>query len=128
MDAAGLHAFHGSELPYVFGTPDRLGPNWPKIPETAQEDALSAAMMDYWASFAATGTPKAKGQPDWPAFDGVRSYMHFADSPQPKHQLMPGMYELNEAVMCRRRAQGDQPWNWNVGLASPPLPPAAAGC
>jgi para-nitrobenzyl esterase len=40
---------------------------------------------------------------------------------------MPGMYDLNEEVMCRRRAQGSQPWLWNVGVASPPLPPKG-GC
>ena len=123
---ADLHAFHASELPYMFGTPDRLGPNWPKVPDTAEERALSEAMLDYWASFAATGTPVAKNQPDWPAFDTARSYMRFAGRPLPERGLMPGMYELNEEVMCRRRAQGDQPWNWNVGLASPPLPPKGA--
>ena len=37
-------------------------------------------------------------------------------------------YALNEAVVCRRRAAGDQPWHWNVGIASPPLPPRAEGC
>ena len=36
-DTAGLHAFHGSELPYVFGTLDRTPPLWPKIPATAVE-------------------------------------------------------------------------------------------
>ena len=36
-DAAGLHAFHASELPYVFGTFDRTSPLWPKIPATPQE-------------------------------------------------------------------------------------------
>ncbi len=128
MDAAGLHAFHASELPYVFGTPDKLGPNWPKIPSTAGETALSEAMLDYWASFAKDGKPRAKGQPDGPAYDGSRAFMHFADGPKPAQGMMPGMYELNEEVMCRRRAQGDQPWNWNVGLASPPMPPRAAGC
>jgi para-nitrobenzyl esterase len=125
MEAAGLHAFHASELPYVFGTTDRSGPNWPKIPPTADEHALSEAMLDYWASFAARGKPTAKGRPAWPSFDGSRAYMHFAVKPEPAVQLMPGMYELNEEVMCRRRASGNQPWNWNVGLASPPLPNAA---
>jgi hypothetical protein len=37
---------------------------------------------------------------------------------------MPGMYELNEQVVCRRRAKGGVPWHWNVGLVSPPLPAA----
>jgi len=38
------------------------------------------------------------------------------------------MFTLNEEVMCRRRAKGDQPWNWNVGLASPAMPPKVPGC
>jgi para-nitrobenzyl esterase len=54
--------------------------------------------------------------------------MAFEDRPQPRQGLLPGMYELNEAVVCRRRAQGDTPWNWNVGLWSPSLPPAASSC
>ncbi|MCL6683177.1 carboxylesterase/lipase family protein [Sphingomonas alba] len=128
MDKAGLHAFHASELPYMFGTFDKLGPNWPKIPATATEQSMSEAMLDYWASFAATGKPTAKNQPAWPAYGATRSFMHFASTPQPASELMPGMFKLNEEVMCRRRAQGNQPWNWNVGIASPSMPPKAAGC
>ena len=54
--------------------------------------------------------------------------MAFEDVPRPKTHLMPGMYELNEQVVCRRRAAGGIPWHWNVGLASPPLPPEAPQC
>jgi para-nitrobenzyl esterase len=54
--------------------------------------------------------------------------MTFADEPRVAAHLMPGMYELNEAVVCRRRAHGGQPWNWNVGLLSPRLPPPAEPC
>jgi len=128
MDEAGLHAFHASEIPYMFGAADRLGPNWPKIPAEPAEQSLSKAMMDYWASFAATGKPTARNQPDWPAYGLTRAYMRFAGTPLPEQGLMPGMFELNEEVMCRRRASGSAPWNWNVGLASPPLPAKAAGC
>ena len=128
MEEAGLHAFHGAEIPYMFGAADRLGPNWPKIPATSAEQALSDAMMDYWVSFAATGKPTAKSQPTWPAFGQSRAYLRFADTPRPEQGFMPGMFELNEEVMCRRRASGSAPWNWNVGLASPPLPPKVTGC
>jgi para-nitrobenzyl esterase len=121
MDAGGLHAFHASELPYVFGTFDGTPPRWPKVPESDRQ--LSDAMIGYWASFAKSGTT---GQ-GWPAYGDARNYMHFADTPQAKARLMPGMYEQYEAVVCRRRAAGVA-WNWNVGLASPPLPPKAAGC
>ena len=39
-DAAGLHAFHASELPFVFGTLDATTPHWPKIPATPQETSF----------------------------------------------------------------------------------------
>lgn len=127
MDAAGLHAFHASELPYVFGTIDTTPPLWPKIPATAQERALSDAMLDYWASFARTGKPLAANGPAWPAYGTDASYMRFAETPQPGTAPMPGMYTLNEAVMCRKARNGIG-WNWNVGLAAPVLPGKTAGC
>ncbi len=34
-DNAGLHAFHASEVPFVFGTIDRTPPVWPKPPPTS---------------------------------------------------------------------------------------------
>ena len=52
MDKAGLHAFHASELPYMFGTLDRTPTLWPKIPATPGERKFSDAMVDYWSSFA----------------------------------------------------------------------------
>ena len=126
-DNAGLHAFHGSELPFMFGTTDRTPKLWPKIPATAGEARLSDAMLDYWTSFARTGKPQAENEPDWPAFDLMASYMDFKEAPHPAEHLLPGMYRLNEEVMCRRHAAGNLAWNWNVGLASPPLP-AKADC
>lgn len=127
-DAYGLHAFHASELPCVFGTTDRTPPLWPRIPGTSTERRLSEAMRGYWASFARTGRPTAERQPDWPAFQNDGAYMYFAEGPQVAHNLLPGRYQLHEHVVCRRRVAGDIPWNWNVGLASPPLPPQAPEC
>lgn len=127
-DSQGLHAFHASELPYVFGTLDRLAPAWPKPPSTPGEQALSDAMLDYWTSFARTGDPVAKDQPAWPAWGKDQRYMRFESRPDPAEHLMPGMYALNEEVVCRRRASGTVPWNINVGLWAQPLPPPAPGC
>jgi para-nitrobenzyl esterase len=126
-DTAGLHAFHASEIPYVFGNIDRTSPVWPKIPDTPAERAMSDAMADYWTSFARSADPRAAHQPDWPAYGSTRAYMHFVERPQPDTQLMPGMFELNDEVVCRRRARGDQAWNWNVGIVSPALP-SRGGC
>jgi len=125
-DDKGLHAFHASELPYMWGNPNRTPLNWPKLPDTAAEKKLSDAMLEYWVSFAKTGVPAASGQPAWPAYGSERNYMSFEDVPVPKTHLMPGMYEFNEQIVCRRRAKGGIPWHWNVGLVSPPLPPEAS--
>jgi para-nitrobenzyl esterase len=125
-DEKGLHAFHASELPYMWGNTDRTPLNWPKLPDTAAEKKFSDAMLEYWVSFAKSGVPAASGQPAWPAYGSDRAYMLFGDVPAPRTRLMPGMYEFNEQVVCRRRAKGGIPWHWNVGLASPPLPPAAS--
>jgi para-nitrobenzyl esterase len=127
-EAAGLHAFHASELPYVFGTLDSTPPLWPKIPATPEEIKLSDAMIGYWSSFARAGRPRATNEPDWPPFGSKDAYMTFTDGPHPLEHLVPGMYELNEEVVCRRRANGDIPWGWNVGIVSPKTPSPTERC
>jgi para-nitrobenzyl esterase len=127
-DAAGLHGFHASELPYVFGTAEGTPALWPKVPAEPAELMLSAAMIAYWASFARDGVPHAAGQPRWQPYSSDQSYMDFADSPIPRTHLLPGAYEFNEQVVCRRRANGGIAWNWNVGLYSPPLPAPVSEC
>ena len=127
-DEAGLHGFHASELPFVFGTFDATPPHWPKVPDSESERKLSDAMIDYWTSFAKNGTPVAKDAPAWTPFGLDRSYMALGDAPHPSQDLLPGMYKLDEEVVCRRHASGSVPWNWNAGLLSPPLPPQTPHC
>jgi para-nitrobenzyl esterase len=127
-DAAGLHGFHASEAPFVFGTLDRTPPAWPKAPMAPSETRLSDAMVGYWTSFALTGKPTAAGAPAWPAYGAAEAYMAFTDAPHPATHALAGAYALHEAVVCRRRVSGDLAWNWNVGLASPRLPPPTPAC
>jgi para-nitrobenzyl esterase len=54
--------------------------------------------------------------------------MDFTDAPHLADHLHPGMYALHEQAVCRRHASGDQPWNWNVGVVSPPLSSGKAIC
>jgi para-nitrobenzyl esterase len=124
-DQAKLHAFHASELPYLFDTFDGTPPLWPKNPDTSAEHALADEMGDYWTSFVKTGRPRSRNAPDWQNFAPGNSYLRFAATPIPDQNLMPGMYDLNETVMCRRRANGKMPWGWNVGIASPKTPAGA---
>lgn len=55
----GLGAFHGSEIPFVFGN---------LASATPQERALSDAMMAYWTNLAKTGDPNEGTLPTWPAY------------------------------------------------------------
>ncbi len=68
----------------------------------------------------APASRRPQGQPAWPAFGTTRPTWHSPMRRSRRSDLMPGMYELHEEAVCRRQASGDQPWNWNVGLASPP--------
>ncbi len=126
-DGNGLHAFHAAEIPYVFGTAGNTSRYWPKIPDGVVDRRLSTAMMDYWTSFARAGTPRAEGHPAWQPYGKEAHYMAFDQAPKPGTRLFPGMFALHEATVCRRRAAGDQPWNWNTGILSPVLA-NAAGC
>lgn len=127
-EAAGLRGFHAAELPYMFGTIWETARNWPAIPRTHAERAFSDAMVDYWASFARAVQPVASGGPHWPSFDNDKSWLVFGASPSVEKDVLSYRYDLIEQVVCRRRAAGDQQWNWNVGLAAPPLPAPTAAC
>lgn len=127
-DENGLHGFHAAEIPFVFGTIHETPPYWPKIPETLSERRLAATMGDYWVSFARTGKPHSENQPDWRPYGKDAAFMAFADVPRPGLKLMPGMYPIHEAAMCRRRVSGNMPWNWNSGILSPTLPAGGTGC
>ncbi len=126
-DAAGLHAFHAIELPYLFGTLDTFPINWPHIPNEPAQTRLSEAMIDYWTSFARNGAPRARTAPDWPAYGANRAYMLFEGTPRPAERLYPGMFEHVEEIVCRQRQAG-QAWSWRFGLAAQTLPPPVAAC
>lgn len=126
--AADLTAFHASEVPFVFGTLDGLPAWWPAIPDTAEHRGVSDAMLDYWTSFARIGRPTARNGPDWEAFASNRAAMTFGKAPVLSRQFMPGMYDLHEQVMCRRRQDGAQSWNWRSGSLAPVLPASTAAC
>ena len=59
---AAFGAFHGAELPLVFGAnPGR----WPYVDA---EPELGRLVRDYWVAFASAGDPNRSGRPTWPRF------------------------------------------------------------
>jgi len=119
-DAGGLRAFHGAELPFVFGTSASTPAWWPAAPATPREGRLSDAMLGYWASFARDGQPRARGAPAWRPYGAARAYMAFESAPRLRRGP-PNAFELHEEVVRRRRIAGVA-WHWNVGIIAPPLP------
>lgn len=61
-------AMHALEIPFVFGSfwEDYL---WIFPKKTAETETLSNNMMDYWVSFARTGTPNTNRALAWPSYD-----------------------------------------------------------
>lgn len=83
--------------------------------------------MSYFTSFARDGVPVASAAPLWQPYGAERAFIEFGDGPRAARHLLPGMFELHEEVIGRRRAAGTQHWYLNVGLAAPPVPPADRG-
>lgn len=82
--------------------------------------------MSYFTSFARAGEPSSSGAAAWQTYGNERAFLELRAPPRSMRGLMPGMFELHEEVIARRRAAGTQYWYINVGLASPPVPSAAA--
>jgi len=61
--AGEMGAYHGAELPYVFGT----HADW--LPTDDADRALGKMMARYWVNFAATGEPNGEDLPDWPIYE-----------------------------------------------------------
>ncbi|MBI1198591.1 MAG: carboxylesterase family protein [Phenylobacterium sp.] len=127
--AAPYGAFHGIEVPYVFGRVGKQVPAaWPAAPDTPAERDLQGAMLDYWTQFARDGAPGASRGVAWPRFGPGREALEFDAGPVSIADALRGAYPLHEEAMCRRRAAGDQSWIVNTGAGSLPLPPPIEAC
>ncbi|GMM92154.1 carboxylesterase/lipase family protein [Qipengyuania sp. MTN3-11] len=127
-DAAGLHAFHAAEIPFVLGNTDKVTPNWPAIPDTPAERRFADTLFSYWVSFARGGQPQAPGAPAWPAYGSEGKMMVLADGFDVRSGGIGPAFALQDEVVCRRSAQGATPWHWNVGIASPVNPAPIPSC
>jgi carboxylesterase type B len=69
-----FRAFHGAELPFVFGDPSYGNGGGPHT-ATPAELTLAGQMMGYWSRFAATGNPNGSGATLWPRYDATTDGM-----------------------------------------------------
>jgi para-nitrobenzyl esterase len=69
-----FRAFHGAQLPFVFGDPSYVKGYGPHT-ATAGEITLAGQMMGYWTRFAATGDPNGSGATVWPRYDATTDAM-----------------------------------------------------
>ena len=100
----GFGAWHGREVPYVFGHLNEL----PHEQPSATDHVISDAMVTYWTNFAKYGTPNGKGIPKWPAFsDAHPEYMYLAGTPHagpvPNEE---GLNALDAYFAWRRSPEG----------------------
>ena len=124
-DPLGLGAFHTSELPYMFNNVKnnaRYSQNMPDLPQNDTTLGLADVMSDYTVAFAKHGKPDAEGRPVWPAYQlNARHYMAFRNGTAiPGTNLLPGMFELHDEIVARRRSKGEVAW-WlqDIGLNTP---------
>ncbi len=101
---ASVRAYHGAELPYVFGTHD----SW--ITTTDIDWRLSREMVGYWLQFAKTGNPNRAGLAAWPAFSGPdKQVMDFTDKSSlvaPPDPVLCGVFR--ESIDRQRITTGTQ--------------------
>lgn len=63
-----MGAYHGVDLSYLW---DLDPAQYPYPPLTADQQRLSATMIDYWTAFARSGDPNGPGRPHWAEFDST---------------------------------------------------------
>jgi para-nitrobenzyl esterase len=110
-----LGSHHAAEITYVFGNlldrsrqPAGSPPNPMNVGDWTDVDRrASAAIMDAWTQFAATGNPNGDGLVQWPQFDEADQHLTFGDAFEVDTGLHAAGVELYDAYQCeRRRADG----------------------
>jgi len=88
-----IGAFHGDEVPYVFGNLDKVSGALDMASRKGRWEpcdyALSDSMLRYWSNFVKTGDPNGDGLPTWPPYENGNGLMIFDHQAQagPDHRI-----------------------------------------
>ena len=110
-------SFHGSEIPYVFGTlPDSVYGTTASVIGDFSVDAdtyndvdarLSKAMSPAWVRFAKTGDPNGPGLTAWPIFtEDQENYLEFGDNIVAKNALHKKQLDFLTNFTAAQRSHG----------------------
>lgn len=99
---ARFGAFHGAEIPFVFGTFASVFRGGTPDDEDADRE-LSETMMGYWVRFAATGSPNGEGVPPWPRYEPRTDvWLELGDEILPRSGVAREICDFFDRVAARR--------------------------
>lgn len=107
---AGAGAFHGAEVPYIFGTleatpsPAALFQGYPSPASDPVDAHLAEQLSDTWVRFATTGDPNGGDLPSWPVYGEGESYLEIGDSLEVGRDLRGEKLDTLETTMNLARA------------------------
>jgi para-nitrobenzyl esterase len=91
-------AGHASELPYVFDSWDKLGPNGEGVKVSTADAAIAKLVHSCWSSFAKDSKPTCMGAPAWPAYTpAADTLMEFDQAPHLVTHFRKARLDVQEA-------------------------------
>lgn len=121
--ARGLRAFHGSEIPFVFGNSGRTGPGWPSSDDSSSSKEISEVMMQAWANFVISSNPDSENV-FWPEYALERESLRLGRNIRVEGALDGDAIAFHGETVARRISRGVA-WSFDVGLWAPRSKPDA---
>ena len=118
-------------VPLLAGFNSREVNEFADLPRNDKTLGMADVISDYFVAFAKHGKPDPEGRPVWPAYQlDARHYMAFRNGMAiAGTNLLPGVFELYDEIVARRRSRGEVAW-WleDIGLFTPVIEAITQDC